>query len=121
MRPATKGAYSQPSGYAVLESCIPRPMLSQMFVMTTAGVVMTDESICLDAPEHDTQHKTPKVKIMACSGHARQKWQYDKQKRTFLHVSSDMCLQFNQDEGPVIAACTGDLDQQWLLESVPWK
>lgn len=79
MRPTAKGSYSQPSGYAVLESCVPRPLLSQMFVMTRDGIVMTDESVCLDAPDHDTQHKTPKVKIMACSGQNRQKWKYDEQ------------------------------------------
>ena len=121
MRPTAKGVYSQPSGYAVLESRIPRPILNQMFVMTKGGVVMTDESICLDAPEHDTQHKTPKVKIMACNGHNRQKWEYNEQAKTFLHVSSGMCLQSNNDGAPVIAACTGNVDQQWLLESVPWK
>jgi len=79
MRPTAKGSYAQPSGNAVLHSCIPRPMLSQMFVMTKNGVIMTDESVCLDAPERDTQQKTPKVKIMACSGRERQKWQYNEQ------------------------------------------
>lgn len=81
MRPTTKGSYAQPSGYAVLHSCIPRPLLSQMFVMTKNGVIMTDESVCLDAPERDTRQKTPKVKIMACSGRERQKWQYNEQVR----------------------------------------
>ncbi|CAK9812671.1 Polypeptide N-acetylgalactosaminyltransferase 3 [Anthophora quadrimaculata] len=121
MRPTAKGTYSQPSGYAVLETCMLRPILSQMFVMTKDGVIMTDESVCLDAPENDTQHKTPKVKIMACSGHKRQKWQYDEQTKTFLHVSSGMCLQSKNGEGPVIAACTRNVDQMWLLESIPWK
>lgn len=79
MRPPAKGSYAQPSGNAVLHSCIPRPMLSQMFVMTKNGVIMTDESVCLDAPERDMQQKTPKVKIMACSGRERQKWEYNEQ------------------------------------------
>ncbi|XP_053986861.1 polypeptide N-acetylgalactosaminyltransferase 1-like [Hylaeus volcanicus] len=121
MRPTAKGTYSQPSGYAVLEGCVPRPILGQMFVMTKDGIVMTDESVCLDAPEHDTQHKTPKVKIMACSGHKKQKWEYDERTKAFLHVSSGMCLQSSNGESPVIAVCTKDVDQQWMLESVPWK
>lgn len=79
MRPSAKGTYSQPSGYAILHSCVPRPLLNQMFVMTTDGIIMTDESVCLDAPENDTHQTTPKVKIMACNSHIRQKWQYDKQ------------------------------------------
>ncbi|XP_012214595.1 polypeptide N-acetylgalactosaminyltransferase 1 isoform X2 [Linepithema humile] len=122
MRPTAKGSYGQPLGNAVLHSCIARPVLSQMFVMTKNGVIMTDESVCLDAPERDTQQKTPKVKIMACSGRERQKWQYDKQTKVFLHVPSGMCLQATtHDNNPVIASCTENLDQQWILEPVPWK
>ncbi|XP_006616311.1 polypeptide N-acetylgalactosaminyltransferase 3-like isoform X2 [Apis dorsata] len=121
MRPSAKGTYSQPSGYAILHSCVPRPLLNQMFVMTADGIIMTDESVCLDAPENDTHQTTPKVKIMACNSHIRQKWQYDKQAQTFLHLSSGMCLQSNNEEGPVIAACTKNMDQKWLLESIPWK
>ncbi|XP_016766975.1 polypeptide N-acetylgalactosaminyltransferase 3 isoform X2 [Apis mellifera] len=121
MRPSAKGTYSQPSGYAILHSCVPRPLLNQMFVMTADGIIMTDESVCLDAPENDTHQTTPKVKIMACNSHIRQKWQYDKQAQTFLHISSGMCLQSNNEEGPVIATCTKNMDQKWLLESIPWK
>ncbi|KAL0128274.1 hypothetical protein PUN28_003499 [Cardiocondyla obscurior] len=122
MRPTAKGSYAQPSGNAGLHSCIPRPMLSQMFVMTKKGVIMTDESVCLDAPERDTQQKTPKVKIMACSGRERQKWQYDEHTKVFLHVPSEMCLQATTDDDtPTIAACTKNLNQQWILEPVPWK
>ncbi|XP_014475304.1 PREDICTED: polypeptide N-acetylgalactosaminyltransferase 1-like [Dinoponera quadriceps] len=122
MRPTVKGSYAQPSGHAVLHSCIPRLVLSQMFVMTKSGVIMTDESVCLDAPERDMQQKMPKVKIMACSGRDRQKWQYDKQTKVLLHVPSGMCLQVTTDDDtPVIAACTKNVDQQWILESVPWN
>lgn len=45
--------------------------------MRKDGVIMTDESVCLDAPEHDSRHKKPKVKLMACHGFANQKWEYD--------------------------------------------
>ncbi|OAD60765.1 hypothetical protein WN48_04532, partial [Eufriesea mexicana] len=58
---------------------------------------------------------------IACSGHNRQKWQYDEQTKAFLHVSSGMCLQSNDGEGPVIAACTNHIEQKWSLESIPWK
>lgn len=121
MRPVSRGLYSQPSGYAVLESCAPKPMLNQMMIITPNGVVMTDESVCMDAPEHDTKNQTPKVKITACSGHAKQKWKYSEKTKMFLHVSSGMCLQAKAESGPVIAACTGNADQQWTLESIAWK
>lgn len=77
MRPIAKGAYSQPSGFVAYQDCIVPPNLSQMFVMRKDGVIMTDESVCLDAPEKDNRHEKPKVKLMACSGFASQKWEYD--------------------------------------------
>lgn len=40
---------------------------------------MTDESVCLDAPERDDSARQPKVRIMACSGTGRQKWSYSEQ------------------------------------------
>lgn len=47
-----------------------------MFVMTKEGFIMTDDSICLDAPEKSGTGPM-KVRIMACSGYSRQKWEYD--------------------------------------------
>ncbi|XP_034945804.1 polypeptide N-acetylgalactosaminyltransferase 3 isoform X2 [Chelonus insularis] len=123
MKPLSKGMYAQPSGYAGFEPCISPPHLSQMFVMTKDGVIMTDESVCLDAPEHDTKHERPKVKVMACSGLLRQKWNYDEKTKTLKHTSSDMCLHVASDseEGPVIAACNGNIEQQWKFQSIPWN
>lgn len=79
MKPIAKGIYAQPAGYAAYEPCMKPPNLSQMFVMTKSGIIMTDESLCMDAPERDTRHERPRVKIMACSGLHRQKWSYDEQ------------------------------------------
>ncbi|KAK0097445.1 hypothetical protein PV326_001785 [Microctonus aethiopoides] len=123
MKPLPKGMYAQPSGYAIYEPCINPPSLGQMFVMTKDGVIMTDESVCLDAPEHDTRHDRPKVKIMACSGLSKQKWRYDEKTRALVHTSSGMCLHvgLGSNEGPVIATCNGYIEQQWKLETVPWK
>ncbi|KAJ8681229.1 hypothetical protein QAD02_017016 [Eretmocerus hayati] len=123
MRPLSKGTYSQPSGYVAFQNCISPPNLGQMFVMRSDGVIMTDESICLDAPEQDTRHIKPKVKLMACSGFVGQKWKFDEQEHVIRHVASGMCLEIAQEENgsPVIAACTGGEEQNWNLESVPWK
>ncbi|XP_012270629.1 polypeptide N-acetylgalactosaminyltransferase 3 [Orussus abietinus] len=122
MRLMAKTTFSQPSGYAILEPCIEPPTLSQMFVIRKDDVVMTDESVCLDASERDTRHKTPRVKIMTCNGHSRQKWRYDPKTKAFRHTSSDMCLQASSNtEGPVIAPCNGNIEQHWLLEAILWK
>lgn len=45
--------------------------------MTKEGFVMTDDSICLDAPER-VGIGPLKVRIIACSGFTRQKWEYDR-------------------------------------------
>jgi hypothetical protein len=66
-------------GAATVASCTVEPNLLQMFVMAPSGAVMTDESVCLDAPERDHSTLQPKVRIMACSGLGRQKWSYNDQ------------------------------------------
>ncbi|XP_011309305.1 polypeptide N-acetylgalactosaminyltransferase 3 [Fopius arisanus] len=123
MKPIAKGIYAQPAGYAAYEPCMKPPNLSQMFVMTKSGIIMTDESLCMDAPERDTRHERPKVKIMACSGLFRQKWSYDQQTKAVVHTSTGMCLHIDPEgsEGPVIAFCSGNIEQQWKLEPIPWK
>ncbi|XP_063973191.1 polypeptide N-acetylgalactosaminyltransferase 13-like [Diachasmimorpha longicaudata] len=123
MKPIAKGIYAQPAGYAAYEPCMNPPNLSQMFVMTKSGIIMTDESLCMDAPERDTRHERPKVKIMACSGLFKQKWSYDQHTRALIHTASKMCLHVNPEskEGPVIATCNGNIEQQWKLETIAWK
>lgn len=44
---------------------------------------MADDSICLDAPEKKGLGPS-KVRIMACSGMARQQWEYDKEVGVLL-------------------------------------
>ncbi|XP_011503411.1 PREDICTED: polypeptide N-acetylgalactosaminyltransferase 3 [Ceratosolen solmsi marchali] len=123
MRPMTKGVFSQPSGFVAYQDCILPPNLGQMFVMTKDGVIMTDESVCLDAPERDNRHEKPKVKLMACSGFASQKWKYHKEEKVMQHISSGMCLEKSpsDNESPVISACTYNDEQNWELVSIPWK
>ncbi|XP_051158579.1 polypeptide N-acetylgalactosaminyltransferase 13-like [Leptopilina boulardi] len=123
MRPMGKGTYNHPAGNVIILPCINPPNLVQMFVMTKEGVIMTDESVCLDAPEKDTQHIKPKVKIMMCNGLERQKWEYNEETRKLIHKSSGMCLTVSSDnkEGPVIASCDESVDQEWMLKSILWK
>lgn len=76
-KPLGKGSLNQPMGSATVISCTEEPNLLQLFVMSPSGVIMTDESVCLDAPEKDHTTLQPKVRIMACSGQDRQKWSYN--------------------------------------------
>lgn len=48
------------------------------------GPLMTDEAVCLDAPDRDDPNANPRVKIMACSGQKRQMWRYTPQVNIIL-------------------------------------
>ena len=53
-----------------------------MFVVTEDGLIMTDESICLDAPEQFEDFAD--VYILSCSGYQRQKWRFKRNVGIFL-------------------------------------
>lgn len=76
-RPQGRGSLNQPSGVVVITPCSQE--LYHMFIRTRSGDVMTDESVCLDVP--DSNDIKSKVKVVACSGSVRQKWDYDKNVR----------------------------------------
>jgi polypeptide N-acetylgalactosaminyltransferase len=61
------------------------PVLVQMFIMTPEGVIMTDESVCLDArlSSHVTTSGA-KVRVSACNQLERQKWIYHKNVSTVI-------------------------------------
>lgn len=75
IKPLGKGTLNQPMGGAKLNECLKDENLIEMFVFTPKGTIMTDESVCLDAPEK-AQGDT-KARIMACSGFPRQNWTYN--------------------------------------------
>lgn len=77
IRPIGKIASNQPMGVAKLNDCLKEDITVEMFVMTNEGVIMTDDSVCLDAPEKEVNGPA-KVRIMACSGFTRQKWAYNR-------------------------------------------
>ncbi|XP_039284794.1 polypeptide N-acetylgalactosaminyltransferase 13 isoform X2 [Nilaparvata lugens] len=137
-KPNRKGSLNQPMGPARLGHCVEPAALRQMFVMDrtaitdtdtgtgtdTGAPLMTDESVCLDAPPKEgASTAVLKVKVIACTGHARQAWTYNQQSGALRHVSSGLCLDLPQegDEGLALAACNTYPSQQWTLESVPWK
>lgn len=110
------------SGPATAAKCAPGDdtLAGQLFVMTADGVIMTDESVCLDAPTRDDAQRRPKVRLSACSDTARQRWQHDAQSQTFRHPASGMCLTEMGDD-IVLDECSSDTRQKWALQDVPWK
>ncbi|KAG5885741.1 hypothetical protein JTB14_007848 [Gonioctena quinquepunctata] len=111
-------------GIAKMDSCLGDDVEIEMFVMTKEGFIMTDDSVCLDAPERIGLGPM-KVRIMACSGFTRQKWDYDKKTKELRHLTNHKCLDVSDSkeftEGLVISDCNGRNTQKWKLESVPWK
>ncbi|KAL1115575.1 hypothetical protein AAG570_005865 [Ranatra chinensis] len=125
-KPTGKGSLNQPMGPAVLVRCTSVPQLSQMFVMSgeREGFIATDESVCLDSPDSDGS-PFPRVKVMACSGQARQRWKYHIGNKTLQHVSSGHCLDLPRDgsieKGLVLNPCVGSGSQAWIMQSVEWR
>ena len=123
--------------------------LNEMFVVTEDGLIMTDESICLDAPEEFEDFAD--VYILSCSGYKRQKWRFKRNVGIFLvfihthkknfnflkifknfeilivqekrieHVSSDHCLDVTEKDELVLHKCGNARTQQWSPQKVPWK
>ncbi|XP_014241565.1 polypeptide N-acetylgalactosaminyltransferase 13-like isoform X2 [Cimex lectularius] len=135
-KPTGKGSLNQPMGPATIVPCSlsNTPALTQMFVTKyvsdgtpggTLGPIMTDESVCLDAPDKDDPALVPRVKVMACSGHDKQLWRHNVNKKTLQHVASGLCLDLPNDgaleKGLVLNPCNGNVSQNWILESVPWR
>lgn len=123
-KPTGKGSLNQPMGPALLSVCTVKPILPQMFVMGKEGFIATDESICLDAPDKD-DIPSPRVKVLACSGNLRQRWEHNKETKALVHVSSGLCFDLPRDgsldKGLVLNTCDGSVTQEWELESVPWR
>lgn len=124
-KPIGHGSLNQPSGSAILVPCSEEPQLQLMFVMTQDGVIATDESVCLEAPEHDHSTDQPKTRIVACSGLSRQRWRFNARTLALEHLASGLCLSTphsgRREDGLVIDNCTGSMEQQWTLDSVSWK
>lgn len=141
IKPLGKGTLNQPMGTAKLNTCLEEENLIEMFVFTPEGAIMTDESVCLDASEKDSSDK--KVRIMACSGFARQTWRYEEkvscllqpdlnlssyfyfQTKQIIHLPSNLCLDMakskKHEDGLIITSCTNSKSQKWILDSVKWN
>ncbi|KAJ8959716.1 hypothetical protein NQ318_021910 [Aromia moschata] len=92
------------------------------------------ENMCLIKPDRKVMSNQPMglakiekclVRIMACSGYNRQKWEYDNKTKELRHISNHKCLDVSESkkftEGLVINDCNGKKSQQWSFDSVLWK
>ncbi|XP_056644328.1 polypeptide N-acetylgalactosaminyltransferase 13-like isoform X1 [Diorhabda sublineata] len=123
LKPDQKNFMNQPMGKATLDVCLDEIEI-EMFIMTKEGYIMTDDSICLDAPEKP-KSGSMKVRIVACHFISRQKWEYDKKTKEIRHVTNQKCLDVKTSMRSVQEVVINDCDkrktQQWILEDVSWK
>ncbi|XP_076046368.1 uncharacterized protein LOC143028326 isoform X2 [Oratosquilla oratoria] len=89
-----------------------------------SSYIMTDESVCLDAPDASSS-KDPQVRIMACNELPRQKWTYDEPSKQIRHVQSGLCLDLPSQTHPdtlSLQLCDSTLrSQRWIFEDVKWS
>ena len=96
----------------------------------TAGFIMADESVCLDAP----QWRDPDagVRFMACAELERQKWELRREAAAagtgrLVHAESGLCLAATQaaTSDPLTLANCDELDrggdQLWRLRLEKWQ
>ncbi|ODM95842.1 Polypeptide N-acetylgalactosaminyltransferase 3 [Orchesella cincta] len=127
--PRTK-TFGQPYGLASVSECIIETYSPQLFILTPDGYFKTDDSVCLDAPEH--RDSVSEVRIMACNTLERQRWRYDKNTERIIHTISSKCLDLpSKKKLPVsptggivleLRACDDkSKSQTWTLEDVKWR
>ncbi|XP_076046369.1 polypeptide N-acetylgalactosaminyltransferase 1-like [Oratosquilla oratoria] len=123
-KPGIIGTASQPTGPTVIKDCVIEAFQPQLFVFTKKGYIMTDESVCLDAPDASSS-KDPQVRIMACNELPRQKWTYDEPSKQIRHVQSGLCLDLPSQTHPdtlSLQLCDSTLrSQRWIFEDVKWS
>ncbi|KAK4308027.1 hypothetical protein Pmani_020257 [Petrolisthes manimaculis] len=114
----------QPTGPAVLKECVIETYPPQAFVFSKKGYIMTDESVCLDAPDSEATQDQPQVRIMACSEYDRQRWTYNDDTLLLKHVKSGLCLDLPSKSKPdtlSLGKCDGyNQGQKWVFEHVEW-
>ncbi|XP_055681573.1 polypeptide N-acetylgalactosaminyltransferase 3 [Lutzomyia longipalpis] len=130
MRSASNGIFNQ-FGQATLEPCesSPQNSLTQMFVITKEGKIMTDENLCLDASEKaaESTNNSTMVRLITCADTVRQSWLYDADKLRILHKISSFCFNRAQKDEQgrrtevVIEKCSQEVKESWIFIPYPWR
>ncbi|XP_022916457.2 polypeptide N-acetylgalactosaminyltransferase 1-like [Onthophagus taurus] len=123
VKPIPKVTSNQPMGIAKLDNCSPNEDRAEEMFIIKDGFLMTDDSICLDAPEKQI-NGILKVRILACSFGTRQKWSFNNTTNEIIHVTNQKCLSLpknNEHDGLILLDCDNSKTQKWVLELIKWK
>ena len=141
----SQGSQSQTSGPALFDSCLSSWHPGQLFTLSQAGFLMTDENLCLDAPQHEEPDSG--LRFTSCSEQPRQRWQVEPDRcvaqtdmiknsldtKIFIsisgrivHVVSGQCVGVPTaatSDQVTLQRCsaTPSALQEWLLEEEAWR
>lgn len=102
----------------------------QFWIYSTDGRLKSDEHMCLSAAQFAHTNNEWNVQLKECAGYENEFWDYNRQRRTFKHRKSGLCLTQRQPEmekqdnlsPPTLATCArGHDDQRWSLTRVDWR
>ncbi|KAK5971849.1 Polypeptide N-acetylgalactosaminyltransferase [Trichostrongylus colubriformis] len=102
----------------------------QFWILTKDGHLKSDEHMCLSATQVVHTNGEWMVQLKECAGHDMELWDYNRQRRTFKHRKSGLCLtqrdpNMEKQENlspPILTPCArGHEQQMWSLKSVNWR
>lgn len=124
-KPKSQTGGNQATGNALIAECTHPTFASfekQLYVLTSKGYLMSDESVCLDAPDPNVDD--PPVYFLACTFQTRQRWKYDYSMETIVHLDSGLCLlasSKSSTDGLSLGPCSMSENMQWKLQPFIWR
>lgn len=134
---STNSSVQQPiGGTAYVTACEERSdnLLSRMFIITSAGKILTDENLCLDASErgaggNGSDGARTAIRLTTCAETPRQLWTFDFAKLQLIHMVTGLCAVTDKDDRNrlYIDKCDGEAAGRgndragWMLIPFPWK
>ena len=121
---SNQGTQSTTSGPAFFDNCLDTFHPGQLFTITKDGFIMTDENLCLDAPQFEEMDSG--VRFSACSEQERQRWRVEEGEEgaaRITHSLSGACLALPTaatSDQVTIQSCSTSPKQQWILDKQAW-
>jgi len=106
-------------GRIELEKCLIETYAAQCFIYTQSGLIMTDESLCLDVLDPMVGSS---ILLLACSQIKRQKWRYNPISNVVIHIQTNLCIDLSStiERRVVLNKCNNNLSQRWQMIPINW-
>ena len=116
-----QGSQSATPGPAMFDNCLETFHPGQLYTISEEGFIMTDENLCLDAPQFEEVDSG--VRFSSCTEQERQRWRVEKETERIVHRLSGLCLALPTaatSEQVTLQACSSSPTQKWLLDKEAW-